>query len=205
MHGAIMVDLNGRRFGNETSGYSEYAAALASRPQAEGWLIFDQRIHDLCLSFTDFMQTVESGSLVWADTIEGLAEATGLASDALKAELTAAAAGAAGQQPDQFGRIAFEAPLTPPYAAVRVVPALFHTQGGLVVDEHARVLRPDSSPITGLYASGGAAAGISGHGAAGYLAGNGLLPALGLAFLAAEHAAQQTGAGIEHQTQKENS
>jgi len=56
-----------------------------------------------------------------------------------------------------------------------------------------------------LYASGGAAAGISGHGAAGYLAGNGLLPALGLAFLAAEHAAQQTGAGIEHQTQKENS
>jgi fumarate reductase flavoprotein subunit len=31
--------------------------------------------------------------------------------------------------------------------------------------------------------------GISGHGAAGYLAGNGLLSALGLAFLAAEHAA----------------
>jgi fumarate reductase flavoprotein subunit len=31
--------------------------------------------------------------------------------------------------------------------------------------------------------------GISGHGAGGYLAGNGLLPALGLAFLAAEHVA----------------
>lgn len=205
MHGGIMVDLTGRRFGNETSGYSEYAAALASRPQAEGWLIFDQRVHDLCVPFTDFMQTVESGSLVWADTIEGLAEATGLAADALKAELTTAAAVADGQQTDQFGRVSFEAPLTPPYAAVRVVPALFHTQGGLVVDEHARVTKPDSTPITGLYASGGAAAGISGHGAAGYLAGNGLLPALGLAFLAAEHAAQQSGAGSEHQTQKENS
>jgi fumarate reductase flavoprotein subunit len=205
MHGAIMVDLNGHRFGNETSGYSEYAAALASRPQAEGWLIFDKRVHDLCLSFTDFMQTVESGSLVWADTVEGLAEATGLAADALKAELTSAAEVAAGQRTDRFGRVAFEAPLAPPYAAVRVVPALFHTQGGLVVDEHARVLRPDSTPITGLYASGGAAAGISGHGAAGYLAGNGLLPALGLAFLAAEHAAQQTGSGSQQQTQKENS
>jgi len=34
---------------------------------------------------------------------------------------------------------------------------------------------PDGTPIEGLYASGGAAAGISGHGAAGYLAGNGLL------------------------------
>lgn len=37
--------------------------------------------------------------------------------------------------------------------------------------------------------------GISGHGASGYLAGNGLLPALGLAFLAAEHAAARLGAG----------
>jgi fumarate reductase flavoprotein subunit len=72
---------------------------------------------------------------------------------------------------------------------VKVVPALFHTQGGLVVDGSARVLREDGSPIEGLYASGGAAVGISGHGAAGYLAGNGLLPALGLAFLAAEDAA----------------
>jgi fumarate reductase flavoprotein subunit len=83
-------------------------------------------------------------------------------------------------------------PLSPPFAAVRVVPALFHTQGGLVVDGHARVLRPDRTAIPGLYASGGAAEGISGHGAAGYLAGNGLLPALGLAFLAAEHAAATT-------------
>ena len=76
-----------------------------------------------------------------------------------------------------------------PYACVRVEPALFHTQGGLVVDEHARVVRPDRSPLPGLYAAGGAAIGISGHGADGYLAGNGLLSALGLSFLAAEHAA----------------
>jgi fumarate reductase flavoprotein subunit len=204
MHGAIMVDLTGRRFGDETSGYSEYAAALASRPQAEGWLIFDQRVHDLCVPFTDFMQTVESGSLVWADTIEGLAGATRLEADALIAEVTAAAAVAAGQQTDRFGRLFFEAPFTPPFAAVRVVPALFHTQGGLVVDEHARVTKPDSTPITGLYASGGAAAGISGHGAAGYLAGNGLLPALGLAFLAAERAAQHLDVSSQHPAQKEN-
>jgi fumarate reductase flavoprotein subunit len=204
MHGGIMVDLSGRRFGDETSGYSEYAAALASRPQAEGWLIFDKRVHDLCLSFTDFRQTVESGSLIWADTIEGLAEGTRLDADALKAELTTATAVASGLSTDRFGRVAFEAPLAAPYAAVRVVPALFHTQGGLVVDQHARVTKPDGAPIIGLYASGGAAAGISGHGAAGYLAGNGLLPALGLAFLAAEHAADQSGVSSQRQTQKES-
>ncbi|HEU4998190.1 MAG TPA: FAD-binding protein [Lapillicoccus sp.] len=189
MHGAVIVGADGRRFGNETSGYSEYAAVIASQPGAAGWIIFDQRIHDACLVFTDFRQTVDGGALVWADDVPGLAEATGLPADALAEELAATAAQASESGADRFGRTSFEAPLEPPYAAVKVVPALFHTQGGLVVDGSARVLREDGTPIEGLYASGGAAAGISGHGAAGYLAGNGLLPALGLAFLAAEHAA----------------
>ena len=74
-------------------------------------------------------------------------------------------------------------------------PALFHTQGGLVVDGAARVLHESGEPIPGLYASGGAAAGISGHGAGGYLAGNGLLPALGLAYLAAESVAGDSTLG----------
>jgi hypothetical protein len=75
-------------------------------------------------------------------------------------------AGARGHSPDRFGRTRWEAPLEPPYAAVRVTGALFHTQGGLLVDGHARVLR-GGEPVPGLYAAGGAAAGISGHGAAG--------------------------------------
>lgn len=195
MHGAIIVGSDGRRFGDETTGYSEYAAVIARQPGAFGWIVLDQRIHDACLVFTDFRQTVEGGALVWADDVAALAELTHLPADALTAELdlTARLASAAADrlapphQPDRFGRTSFEAPLQPPYAAVRVVPALFHTQGGLVVDDHARVVSDEGSVIEGLYASGGAAAGISGHGAAGYLAGNGLLPALGLAFLAAEH------------------
>ena len=191
MHGGIIVGADGRRFGNETSGYSEYAAVIAAQPGAAGWIVLDQRIHDACLVFTDFRQTVDGGALVWADDVEGLAQAIGLPLDALSEELDATAAHAAdpGSGADRFGRTSFEAPLQPPYAAVKVVPALFHTQGGLVVDGSALVLRADGTPIEGLYASGGAAAGISGHGAAGYLAGNGLLPALGLAFLAAEDAA----------------
>ena len=191
MHGAVIVGADGRRFGNETSGYSEYAAVIAAQPGSAGWIVLDQRIHDACLVFTDFRQTVDGGALVWSDDVEGLAQATGLPVDALMEELAATAALAAdpAAAPDRFGRKDFEAPLQPPYAAVKVVPALFHTQGGLVVDGSARVLREDGTSIEGLYASGGAAAGISGHGAAGYLAGNGLLPALGLAFLAAEDVA----------------
>ncbi|NEA24077.1 FAD-binding protein, partial [Actinomadura bangladeshensis] len=91
------------------------------------------------------------------------------------------------------GRTHWERPLAAPYAAVRVVPALFHTQGGLIVNEEAAVVDPGDRPIPGLYAAGGAAAGISGHGADGYLPGNGLLPAFGLAYLAAGAVARRTG------------
>ena len=187
MHGAVMVDEGGDRFGDETSGYSEYAAALAARPGAHGWIVLDRRIHDLCRSFTDFRQTVEEGALTWAEDLDALAAGIGCAPEALKgsvAEQTAAASGAAGH--DRFGRTFFEEPLRAPFAAVEVVPALFHTQGGLVVDGEARVLGRKGAPIGGLFASGGAAHGISGHGADGYLAGNGLLPALGLAWQAAD-------------------
>ena len=65
------------------------------------------------------------------------------------------------------------------------MPGLFHTQGGLMVDEDGRVLRPNGEPIANLYAGGGAAAGVSGRtGAAGYASGNGLLSAIGLGRLA---------------------
>ncbi|WP_412517880.1 FAD-binding protein [Actinomadura madurae] len=201
IHGAIMVDLGGRRFGNETRGYSEYAAELAARPGGTGWIVLDETVAGQCERFKDFRDTVESGVLVRADDAEGLAEATGLPAGALAAELAASASAARGERPDEHGRTHWERPLAPPYAAVRVVPALFHTQGGLLVDEDAAVVDPDDRPIPGLYAAGGAAAGISGHGAGGYLPGNGLLPAFGLAYLAAGAVARERAA---HMTTREN-
>ncbi|HEX5407064.1 MAG TPA: FAD-binding protein [Pseudonocardiaceae bacterium] len=183
MHGGVMLDRTGRRFGKETSGYSEFGPWLAARPGAVGWVVYDRRVHDLCLPFTDFRNCVEAGVEVWADDAAALAHNLGLPGEAVVAELAESDAAARGEVADRFGRT-YEAPLTAPYAAVKVLPALFHTQGGLVVDDAARVVRADGSVIAGLYASGGAANGISGHGADGYLAGNGLLTAFGLAYAA---------------------
>ena len=92
---------------------------------------------------------------------------------------------ARGEQPDAFGRRDFAlAPLVPPLYICRVVPGLFHTQGGLMVDIDGRVLRANGTPIANLFAGGGAAAGLSGRtGAAGYASGNGLLSAIGLGRL----------------------
>ncbi|MGA7162503.1 MAG: FAD-binding protein, partial [Pseudolabrys sp.] len=67
----------------------------------------------------------------------------------------------------------------------------FHTQGGLAVDSTGRVKRKDGTGIPHLFAAGGAAAGVSGSTAAGYLSGNGLLTATVLGRLAGKAAARQ--------------
>ncbi len=68
--------------------------------------------------------------------------------------------------------------------AVRVVAAITHTIGGLRVDERARVLREDESPVAGLYAAGVDAGGLATGGYA-----SGLAQALVLGLTAAEAAA----------------
>lgn len=191
MHGAFLVSRDGRRFGDETTGYSEYAAEELRHAGGHAWTILDRRVHEACASFLDYQETVESGALRWGDSAAELAEVCGLPIDDFTGTVEAAAAAARGEHVDEFGRTHWEAPLREPLAAIAVQPALFHTQGGLLVDECARVVDGQDVPIRGLYASGGAAAGMSGHGASGYLAGNGLLPAFGLAYLAATDVAKQ--------------
>ena len=95
-------------------------------------------------------------------------------------------------EPDEHGRTDFGlAPLQPPYVVTQVTPGLFHTQGGLNVDGDGRVLIASGAPITGLFAIGGVAAGISGQaGGRGYASGNKLFTALGLGRLAGVAAAQ---------------
>ena len=89
---------------------------------------------------------------------------------------------------EQFGR-SVSTPLGLPLYGVKVWVALHHTQGGLLVNTDAQVLRPDGSTTPNLYAGGGAAVGVSGPGPEGYLPGNGLLQAIGLGKRAADHAA----------------
>jgi fumarate reductase flavoprotein subunit len=190
MHGAVLVNSEGRRFEDETLGYSEFGPLVLRQPGRVAWMIFDGRIDAACQVFADYQDLREAGAIRWADDVVALAKTIGCSAQALDATLAAADRAAASGEADEFGRAQFEQPLRPPFAAVKVTGALFHTQGGLAVDEHARVLTVDGAPIPGLFAAGGAAVGISGHGPSGYLAGNGLLSALGLGLLAGRHASR---------------
>lgn len=195
MHGGIMVNALGHRFGDETTGYSEFAVPVLDQPGGTAWMVFDRRIGDLCEPFRDYQDLLESNAISMFADIGSLAERIGCEPEALEATLRAATEAASGGAADEHGRTEWEAPLRPPYAAVKVTGALFHTQGGLRVDGHAQVQR-GGKPLKGLYAAGGAAVGMSGNGAAGYLAGNGLLAALGLGFIAGTHLASRELAAV---------
>jgi fumarate reductase flavoprotein subunit len=192
MEGGVLVNRCGQRFGDETVGYSEYALRLLAQPDGVAWAIYDQRIHELALRFADYRDAMAVGAIKSGRAPEQLARALDVDSRTLASTLARYHSAAAHRQPDEFGR-ADTRQLGKPLYGVRVTGALFHTQGGLVVDRHARVLRADGRVVPHLYAGGGVAAGISGHGAGGYLSGNGLLTALGYGMLAGRHAAHAIG------------
>lgn len=193
VHGAVLVNTFGARFADESPGYSELACNVLEQPAALAWMIYDGRIDEACRPFADYQRCLEAGAVHAAANAEELAALIGCSGPELSATLREVEDFAHGRAVDPFGRTSWEAALVPPYRAVQVTGALFHTQGGLRIDDCARVLAR-GAPVEGLYAAGGAAVGISGHGAAGYLAGNGLLAALGLGFIAGTHAASVAGA-----------
>jgi fumarate reductase flavoprotein subunit len=189
--GGFQVNLEGRRFSDESHGYSEQAGPVLAQPGGIVWSVFDARIADIAGQFEDFRQARAQGALVTAGDVPTLATATRLPAAELEATFAAIAALKEQGGTDGFGRNwAGAAQLHPPYCAVKVTGALFHTQGGLAVDNRGAVLRPDGSEIPGLYAAGGAACGVSGPEPSGYLSGNGLLSAIGYGYLSGRCAAR---------------
>ncbi|MES2999203.1 MAG: FAD-dependent oxidoreductase [Pseudomonadota bacterium] len=188
--GGFLVNAAGERFGNEDIGYSAYAREVLAQ-QSNVYAVFDERIMTLASKEDEFRELVEMGGLKNAGSIEDLAACFGLPAEALARTFADFNAAAAGKQADAFGRQKFNlAPLSGRLWTCRVTPGLFHTQGGLAVDGDGRVLREDGSVIPGLFAGGGAAAGISGRaGAGGYASGNGLLTAIALGYLSGHAAA----------------
>ncbi|MCE3551468.1 FAD-dependent oxidoreductase [Pseudonocardia sp. RS11V-5] len=189
-HGGILVDAHGARIGDESIGYSGFAADV-SRVDGPVHVVFDTSIRDSVAAHEEeFADLLAAGGVKEAPDVPTLAAAIGVDTAELQRSLDVAGAAAAGEGTDPTGRTDWgRGPLQPPYAAVKAIPALFHTQGGVQVDADARVLG-QAGPIPGVYAAGGVAAGVSGRaGGAGYSSGNGLLTALGLGMLAGRHAA----------------
>ena len=149
---------------------------MLEQPGGDAWCIYDERLHQLGMTFPDYRDAAAAGAVKRAPELPQLAKT-----------LAQVERFAAGKERDPFGRDFMTKPkLAPPYYGVKVTGALFHTQGGLVIDENARVL-----PLSNVFAGGGAACGVSGAHVWGYLSGNGLLSAVTLGRIAGTQAARQ--------------
>lgn len=190
VEGGIQVNRAGARFANEASGYSEQAVKVLAQDGHVAWSIYDETRHAIMIQFDDYQQAISAGCLIKADTIDELADKAKIDPEGLKASIAETWALADNGDTDRFGRsFKGKQKLASPFYAVRVTGALFHTQGGLEVDCDARVIKTDRTVFPNLYAGGGAARGISGSAADGYIAGNGLVTATTLGRLAGSHAA----------------
>jgi fumarate reductase flavoprotein subunit len=191
MEGGFQVNAEGRRFWNEAAGYSEAALAVLGQPGGIAVDIFDARIAGIARQFEDFRRAEAAGAVVQAESMDELATRLSIPPQVIRATLESVADLKRHGGRDAFGRDWSGVPqLESPYHAVKVTGALFHTQGGLAVDAAARVLRPGGDPLPNLFAAGGAAVGVSGPDASGYLSGNGLLTAVVLGRIAGAEAAR---------------
>jgi fumarate reductase flavoprotein subunit len=191
MQGGIQVNRDGSRFCDETQGYSEQAAEVLRQPGAIAWSVFDGRIAAVARQFEDFQNAERAGAILTGRSIEELAGLMRVPAAAIATEWAELESLKAKSGMDRFGRqFAPQQVCVAPFHAVKVTGALFHTQGGLAIDGVGRVRRKDGTLLPNLFAAGGAAAGVSGSSAAGYLSGNGLLTATVLGRLAGQAAAR---------------
>ena len=209
--GCVMVNGAGRRFVNESAPYVDAVHAMydgntADNPHIPAWLVFDQRYRDRYV-FAGLpprrplpRRWYAAGAVFRAPDLGKLAAAIGVDPDGLAQTVARFNEFARAGRDEEFhrGDSAYDryygdprvrpnpnlAPLaSAPFYAAKIVPGDLGTKGGLRTDGRARVLRPDGTPIPGLYAAGNASASVMGHSYAG--AGATIGPAMTFGYVAA--------------------
>ncbi|MBW2942481.1 FAD-binding protein [Zhongshania aquimaris] len=210
---SIVVDQTAQRYMRESASYMTLSKAILERnavaPALPSWMILDQNyIETYMLAGTmpgkkKPKEWSESKFLRQGDSIDELASACHLEPDALKQTVARFNKMVEQGKDDDFkrGDHAYDLWLgddlnegnatlgkieRAPFYAIKIYPGDLSTYGGVVTDEHARVLRADGSAISGLYATATSTASVMGRHTPG--AGGSIGPGFTWAYAAAKHA-----------------
>lgn len=173
-HG-ILVNLEGRRFCDETLGDHLSAMAVLEQPEGRALLICDERVHQqwMLTPYVEGTEVLDKFQLAYrrgaraavADDVDefvALPEEWGYPGGAVRETLQAfnTMLRDPGVAPSPGRRLDAEPLHDPPYYVIEVIPAITHPFSGLTIDEHARVLDAGGTPIAGLLAAGADTGGV---------------------------------------------
>jgi 3-oxosteroid 1-dehydrogenase len=211
--GSIIVNRRGRRFANEGTAYQDLPrtfsvfdpVAIEYPNEAPVWMIFDHGFKESTVLLSLVPGQPAPDWVIQSATIRDLARKLDVDPDALEDTVARFNAHAArGEDPAyERGTAWFEAfmtggptpskslrPLTEsPFYAIPVYDGALGTQGGPLVDRHARVRSYRGGVIPGLYAAGNASACVFGPAYPG--AGATIGPAMTFGYLAGRHAGSE--------------
>jgi len=188
----IMVNLQGKRFVDEThpidSKYARIPQEVMRQRRAMAFLIGDKTIHDSVAGSETLVKMYQDqgGKVVIADTLEEFAsklqEVHGVQKGALLKTINEYNKAIDDGTTDKLEVTRTLNPnkiVTPPFYALPVTTCIYHTFGGLAINDNAQVLDLNREPIPNLYACPPCAAifrevycgGIASAGTFGYIAG----------------------------------
>jgi len=170
--GAIAVNLDGRRFTDESRSYKLIGDACLKQREHRAFQIFDARIFAASkdgIPAMDFRADLAAGRILSSPTLRGLAAMLDIDASRLEATISAYNASAEQGAADEFGRTSlcngFGGLLTidnPPFYAYASTSVVLATYCGLAVDASTRVLNVFDEIIPGLQAAGGVIGGFHG-------------------------------------------
>ena len=209
---SIVVDQSGARYLNESESYIDFGHHLLERdrttPANHSWLVVERRHRQRYMFGAMLMAGKamrENGISVTAGTLDELGAKMGVDADTFRATIERFNGLARGGVDVDFGRgrtvydnyygdprVKSNPNLAPlergPFTAVQLVPGDLGTKGGLLTDEHGRVLDESGDVIPGLYAAGNTTASVMGRTYPG--PGSTIGPAAVFGYLAAKHASE---------------
>lgn len=166
----VFVNEEGSRFVSESAARDKLCKAIFAQTNSTYWIVVNKvRYPSLTEPDKDgekMEDMIALGSVVAAETLDELAEASGMKAENLKASIEAYNAVITGEAEDELGFKAdnsADVELTEgPWYACKKVPTVHHTMGGIRIDADSRVLDASGSVITNLYAVGECTGGVHG-------------------------------------------
>lgn len=208
---SVIVSGKGTRFTNESAPYVNFVHDQLSGGHVPAWFVMDAKARTR-YPFAQILPGApipqpyyDAGIAYRAGSLAELASSIGVPADALESTVEtfngfarSGVDGEYGRGNSAYDRYYGDPTLwnpcldeigKPPFYAFRIEVGDLGTKGGLVCDEHGRVLRGDGSAIERLYATGNTSAAVMGNEYAG--PGATIGPSIVFGYLAAKHASRE--------------